>query len=203
MKCHVIEAQGRYRKQRRGRTHCEPARIQHNQLLGGRRGGGRGVVHGVPGRGAYVMRSGSDGRPVHAEFRIGDYQAELGIIDRNYGPPGPRPSLADVPLWRNSTTSVSVRAMLGRATVAGYRLLAVRSCWGEMPGTGFSGGRQDDNTNRLEASSALVSILAFRVSSSSDGSKTISDQLRNGAKQPRAMWTGKYGKPLSTFGNIA
>jgi len=40
------------------------------------------------GVGAYFMRSGSDGRPVHAEFRIGDYQAELGIIDRNYGPPG-------------------------------------------------------------------------------------------------------------------
>jgi predicted enzyme related to lactoylglutathione lyase len=24
----------------------------------------------------------------YAEFRIGDYQAEMGIVDRNYGPPG-------------------------------------------------------------------------------------------------------------------
>lgn len=36
---------------------------------------------------AYFERSGPDGRPAYAEFRIGDYQAELGIIDRNYGPP--------------------------------------------------------------------------------------------------------------------
>jgi predicted enzyme related to lactoylglutathione lyase len=37
---------------------------------------------------AYFTRPGPDGRPVYAEFRIGDYQAELGIIDRNYGPRG-------------------------------------------------------------------------------------------------------------------
>ncbi len=37
---------------------------------------------------AYFMRSGPDGRPAYAEFRIGDYQAELGIIDRNYAPTG-------------------------------------------------------------------------------------------------------------------
>jgi predicted enzyme related to lactoylglutathione lyase len=37
---------------------------------------------------AYFQRSGPDGRPAYAEFRIGDYQAELGIIDRKYAPPG-------------------------------------------------------------------------------------------------------------------
>ena len=37
---------------------------------------------------AYFERSGPDGRPAYAEFRIGDYQDELGIIDRSYAPPG-------------------------------------------------------------------------------------------------------------------
>ncbi len=36
---------------------------------------------------AYFMRPGPDGRPAYVEFRIGDYQAELGIIDRSYAPP--------------------------------------------------------------------------------------------------------------------
>jgi predicted enzyme related to lactoylglutathione lyase len=37
---------------------------------------------------AYFTRSKPDGRLAYAEFRIGDYQDELGIIDRGYGPPG-------------------------------------------------------------------------------------------------------------------
>jgi predicted enzyme related to lactoylglutathione lyase len=36
---------------------------------------------------AYFRRSGPDGRLAYAEFRIGDHQAELGIIDRAYAPP--------------------------------------------------------------------------------------------------------------------
>ena len=36
---------------------------------------------------AYFTRPGPDGRLAYAEFRIGDYQAELGIIDRSYAPP--------------------------------------------------------------------------------------------------------------------
>jgi len=36
----------------------------------------------------YFERSGPDGRPGYAEFRLGDYQAELGIIDRRYAPSG-------------------------------------------------------------------------------------------------------------------
>jgi predicted enzyme related to lactoylglutathione lyase len=37
---------------------------------------------------AYFRQSGPDGRLAYAEFRVGDYQAELGIIDRAYAPPG-------------------------------------------------------------------------------------------------------------------
>jgi predicted enzyme related to lactoylglutathione lyase len=37
---------------------------------------------------AYFTRPGPDGRPAYAEFRVGDYQAELGIIDRRYAPRG-------------------------------------------------------------------------------------------------------------------
>ena len=36
---------------------------------------------------AYFHRAGPDGKPAYAEFRIGDYQAELGIIDRGWAPP--------------------------------------------------------------------------------------------------------------------
>ena len=40
------------------------------------------------GVGAYFERSGPDGRPAYVEFRIGDHQDELGIVDRRYAPPG-------------------------------------------------------------------------------------------------------------------
>jgi predicted enzyme related to lactoylglutathione lyase len=42
----------------------------------------------VTGVEAYFHRSGPDGRPAYAEFRLGDLEAELGIIDRRYAPPG-------------------------------------------------------------------------------------------------------------------
>jgi predicted enzyme related to lactoylglutathione lyase len=37
---------------------------------------------------AYFTRPGPDGRLAYAEFRTGDHQAELGIVDRAYQPPG-------------------------------------------------------------------------------------------------------------------
>jgi predicted enzyme related to lactoylglutathione lyase len=37
---------------------------------------------------AYFERQGPDGRVAYAEFRIGDFQAELGLVDRRWGPPG-------------------------------------------------------------------------------------------------------------------
>lgn len=36
----------------------------------------------------YFERPGPDGRPAYLEFRIGDYQHELGIIDQRYSPHG-------------------------------------------------------------------------------------------------------------------
>ena len=36
----------------------------------------------------YFEQSGPDGRPAYIEFRIGDHQAELGIIDRRFAPAG-------------------------------------------------------------------------------------------------------------------
>lgn len=35
----------------------------------------------------YFVRSGPDGRPAYAEFRLGDHEDELGIIDRRFAPP--------------------------------------------------------------------------------------------------------------------
>ena len=36
----------------------------------------------------YFERPGPDGRPAYIEFRLGDYQHELGLINRNYAPKG-------------------------------------------------------------------------------------------------------------------
>lgn len=41
----------------------------------------------VLGREAYFHRNGPDGKLAYAEFRVGDYEAELGIIDRRWAPP--------------------------------------------------------------------------------------------------------------------
>ena len=36
----------------------------------------------------YFERPGPDGRPAYVEFRIGDYQHELGLVDRRFAPEG-------------------------------------------------------------------------------------------------------------------
>ena len=36
----------------------------------------------------YFQRPGPDGKPAYAEFRIGDNEAELGLVSRAYAPPG-------------------------------------------------------------------------------------------------------------------
>jgi predicted enzyme related to lactoylglutathione lyase len=38
---------------------------------------------GIP---AYFERTDADGRLLYAEFRVGDYQAEFGIVDRRFSP---------------------------------------------------------------------------------------------------------------------
>lgn len=40
----------------------------------------------------YFTRRGSDGAPVYVEFRVGDYQAELGIVDKRFAPAGVKES---------------------------------------------------------------------------------------------------------------
>jgi predicted enzyme related to lactoylglutathione lyase len=42
----------------------------------------------VVGVSPYFERPGPDGRPAYIEFRIGDFQAELGIVDRRFAFPG-------------------------------------------------------------------------------------------------------------------
>ena len=37
---------------------------------------------------AYFTNAGPDGRVAYAEFRVGDSEDELGIVDRRYAPPG-------------------------------------------------------------------------------------------------------------------
>jgi predicted enzyme related to lactoylglutathione lyase len=39
----------------------------------------------------YFERSGEDGKLAYVEFRLGDYQHELGLIDRRYEPDGATP----------------------------------------------------------------------------------------------------------------
>ncbi|MFI6597218.1 VOC family protein [Nonomuraea sp. NPDC050536] len=38
---------------------------------------------------AYFSRPGPDGRAAYVEFRIGDYQTELGLLDRRFSPQPP------------------------------------------------------------------------------------------------------------------
>jgi predicted enzyme related to lactoylglutathione lyase len=48
----------------------------------------------------YFERPGPDGRLAYAEFRIGDYQNELGLIDRGWAPAGaPREPGGAVMYW--------------------------------------------------------------------------------------------------------
>jgi predicted enzyme related to lactoylglutathione lyase len=62
---------------------------------------------------AYFERSGPDGRPAYIEFRIGDYQAELGIVDRRYAPPeaasGPGGAIMH---WHVDDLEATVRRLL-------------------------------------------------------------------------------------------
>jgi predicted enzyme related to lactoylglutathione lyase len=62
---------------------------------------------------AYFTRPGPDGRLAYAEFRIGDYQAELGIIDRAYAPrraaPGPGGAIV---YWHVDDVNATVERLL-------------------------------------------------------------------------------------------
>jgi predicted enzyme related to lactoylglutathione lyase len=64
------------------------AGIRHEQLLGRRPGGGHALVRRAAGRRAVLRAPGPDGRLAYVEFRIGDYQHELGLVDRRFAPEG-------------------------------------------------------------------------------------------------------------------
>nr|WP_296778680.1 VOC family protein [Rhodococcus sp. (in: high G+C Gram-positive bacteria)] len=48
----------------------------------------------------YFERGNPDGTPAYVEFRIGDFQHELGIIDRRYAVPGTAPAVGEsITFW--------------------------------------------------------------------------------------------------------
>jgi predicted enzyme related to lactoylglutathione lyase len=57
-----------------------------------------------------------DGTPAYVEFRIGDYQHELGIIDSRFAPPGRTPEAAGAVLYWHVD---DVRACYGRLLAMG------------------------------------------------------------------------------------
>jgi predicted enzyme related to lactoylglutathione lyase len=62
---------------------------------------------------AYFTQPGPDGRLAYAEFRVGDHQAELGIIDRAYGPPGaPAEPGGAIMYWHVDDLNGTVRHLL-------------------------------------------------------------------------------------------
>src|SRR5215472_17459885 len=61
------------------------ARTVHRQLLRRRRHGRPGLICRAA-RNRAVLRAAGPGTPAYVEFRIGDYQHELGIIDTRFAP---------------------------------------------------------------------------------------------------------------------
>jgi predicted enzyme related to lactoylglutathione lyase len=59
----------------------------------------------------YFSRPGPDGRPAYVEFRIGDYQHELGIIDSRFSPHGPGPAGA-VAYWHVDDLTATLEKLL-------------------------------------------------------------------------------------------
>ena len=47
----------------------------------------------------YFERPGPDGRPAYTEFRIGDDEDELGLLDRRFAPPGAAPEPGGVVMY--------------------------------------------------------------------------------------------------------
>jgi predicted enzyme related to lactoylglutathione lyase len=61
----------------------------------------------------YFERPGPDGRLAYAEFRIGDYQNELGLVDRGWAPPGaPTESGGAVMYWHVDDIEASFEKLL-------------------------------------------------------------------------------------------
>ncbi len=66
----------------------------------------------------YFRRSGPDGRLAYAEFRIGDYQDELGIIDSRYRPPASATEPGGAVMhWHVDDLSATVERLLSLGAV--------------------------------------------------------------------------------------
>ncbi|MEP7054157.1 MAG: VOC family protein [Actinomycetota bacterium] len=60
---------------------------------------------------AYFVRP-PEGPPAYVEFRIGDYQHELGIIDRRYAPAGLAPGAGVVAYWHVDDVAATYARLL-------------------------------------------------------------------------------------------
>ncbi|MFI0449238.1 VOC family protein [Actinomadura sp. 6N118] len=60
----------------------------------------------------YFNRSGPDGKPAYIEFRIGDYQAELGLIDSRFGPPDAKGPGGSVMHWHVDDLEATLAKLL-------------------------------------------------------------------------------------------
>jgi predicted enzyme related to lactoylglutathione lyase len=61
----------------------------------------------------YFQRPGPDGQPAYAEFRIGDYQAELGLITRRFAPSGAAATPGGaIPYWHVDDVAATFQKLL-------------------------------------------------------------------------------------------
>ncbi|MFG1997620.1 VOC family protein [Spirillospora sp. NPDC048911] len=60
----------------------------------------------------YFSRPGPDGRPAYIEFRVGDHQAELGLIDSRFGPTGAKGPGGGVMHWHVDDLEATVDKLL-------------------------------------------------------------------------------------------
>jgi predicted enzyme related to lactoylglutathione lyase len=51
-------------------------------------------------------------RPGYVEFRVGDYEHELGIIDRRFAPPGPEQAGGAIAYWHVDDVTATVDRLL-------------------------------------------------------------------------------------------
>ena len=66
----------------------------------------------------YFVRP-TEGAPAYVEFRIGDYQHELGIIDRRFAPPGRADKTAGaVPYWHVDDVQASYDRLVSMGATA-------------------------------------------------------------------------------------
>lgn len=56
--------------------------------------------------------------PAYIEFRIGDYQHELGIIDRKYAPPMPTQPAGEIAYWHVDSIEESLKKLIDHGATA-------------------------------------------------------------------------------------